>query len=80
MSFTTVLGWLYAPFFLSVATLSSAAAIVLGHRARSHARRAGHSAGSALLAIVAGWLGLAACAGAVLLSLGVLVGLAALTR
>ncbi|MEP7762625.1 hypothetical protein [Sanguibacter sp. 25GB23B1] len=75
-SFGTFLGWLYAPFFLTVAVVCSIGAIVAGHVGRARRYRAGRS--QALACIVLAWLGLAVSALAVLVHLGVLVGFAAL--
>lgn len=74
-SFATFLGWLYAPFFLTVAVACSSGAIIAGHVGR--ARRYGEGRFQALACIAAGWLGLVVSGLAVLVQLGLLAGFAA---
>ena len=74
-SFATFLGWLYAPFFLTVAVAGSLGAIVAGHLGRARRYREGRL--QALVCIALGWLGVVISAVAVLVHLGLLVGFAA---
>lgn len=80
VAFATLLGWLYTGFFLGSAALFSVAAIVVGHVGHARGRRIGAGRGTALAAILVGWLALLVCAVVLLVAIGLLAGLHALTQ